>query len=138
MTSRLHVHCSMTPTSSHIYIAAYHVCSVNASYDFSQQCADFVAVLACSLSSAVGFLVMCHQSGGINSACDGRVLRVDVGVSKGCGNRAPEVLEIRGDKDVYRLQEGAKPVFLGAVPGRAEGKESSGRGAQLQQQPVPA
>ena len=26
------------------------------------------------------------QSGGINSACEGRVLRVDVGLSKGCGD----------------------------------------------------
>ena len=95
-------------------------------------------MLACTLAAAVVLPGMSRQTTGINSACDGRVLRVDVGVSKGCGNGAPEVLEIRGDKEVYRLQEGAAPVFLGAVPGTAaEGKESSG-GLPQHQMPVPA
>lgn len=31
------------------------------------------------------------QEGGINSACEGRVLRVDVGLSRGCGDGSPEV-----------------------------------------------
>lgn len=31
------------------------------------------------------------QEGGINSACQGRVLRIDVGLSRGCGNGSPEV-----------------------------------------------
>jgi hypothetical protein len=37
---------------------------------------------------------------------------VDVGMSEGCANRCPEVLEIRGDKEVYRLKEGSEPVLL--------------------------
>ena len=31
------------------------------------------------------------QDGGINAACGGRVFRIDVGLSKGCGNGEPEV-----------------------------------------------
>jgi len=34
---------------------------------------------------------------GINAACDGKALRVDVGMSRGCGGHAPEVLEIMDD-----------------------------------------
>eukprot|EP00301_Raphidiophrys_heterophryoidea_P010606 c15788_g1_i1.p1 GENE.c15788_g1_i1~~c15788_g1_i1.p1 ORF type:complete len:393 (-),score=95.20 c15788_g1_i1:51-1187(-) len=34
----------------------------------------------------------------INSACDGRVIRIDVGMSKGCSNSAPQVLEIVNNK----------------------------------------
>ena len=45
------------------------------------------------------------QSGGINSACEGRVLRVDVGLSKGCGDGEPQVLEILRDSEVRRLVE---------------------------------
>lgn len=44
-------------------------------------------------------LVVGHtvQPQGINSACDGRVWRIDVGLSRHYGARAPSVLEIRGD-----------------------------------------
>lgn len=38
-----------------------------------------------------------QQPGGVNAACDGRVLRVDVGMSAGCGDSPPEVLEILRD-----------------------------------------
>lgn len=31
------------------------------------------------------------QEGGITSACQGRVLRIDVGLSRGCGDGSPEV-----------------------------------------------
>ena len=34
---------------------------------------------------------------GITSACDGKVIRVDVGMSKGCVDAKPEALEILGD-----------------------------------------
>mmetsp|Transcript_23224 Transcript_23224/g.59512 ORF Transcript_23224/g.59512 Transcript_23224/m.59512 type:complete len:416 (-) Transcript_23224:168-1415(-) len=59
------------------------------------------------------------QSSGINSACGGRVLRVDVGMSEGCGDHEPEVLEIRGDAQVVRLAEGAPPEVI-AQPSLAE------------------
>jgi hypothetical protein len=66
------------------------------------------------------------QEAGINAACAGRVLRVDVGLSKGCGDGAPEVLEITKDEKVRRVQEaaaikaalkagaGVRPVFVNA------------------------
>lgn len=45
------------------------------------------------------------QEAGINSACDGKVLRIDVGLSRGCGDGDPEVLEILHDRTVRRLSE---------------------------------
>lgn len=44
------------------------------------------------------------QSQGINSACDGQVVRIDVGMSEGCGNREVQVLEILKDKEIRILQ----------------------------------
>ena len=57
------------------------------------------------------------QSSGINSACGGKVYRIDVGLSKGCGDGAPEVLEILKDKEVRRLREAA---------GKAEARAQAG------------
>ena len=69
------------------------------------------AALEKALSGVPGSarLVVGHtiQSVGINSACDGKVFRIDVGLSKGCGDGAPEVLEILKDKEVRRLREAA-------------------------------
>lgn len=45
------------------------------------------------------------QRGGITSACEATVLRIDVGLSAGCGDGAPQVLEILNDKTVNRLVE---------------------------------
>lgn len=45
------------------------------------------------------------QEQGINSACAERVFRIDVGLSKGCGNGEPEVLEILNDSTIRRLHE---------------------------------
>jgi hypothetical protein len=44
-------------------------------------------------------MVMGHtiQGQGINAACEGRALRVDTGMSRGCGNGEVEVLEVRND-----------------------------------------
>ena len=36
------------------------------------------------------------QAQGINSACEGRVYRVDVGLSRGCGDGAPQVMYCPG------------------------------------------
>ncbi|GLJ13105.1 hypothetical protein SUGI_0205270 [Cryptomeria japonica] len=49
------------------------------------------------------------QTVGINGACGNRVIRIDVGMSKGCDNGIPEVLEIKGDKDLKVLT--ANPVY---------------------------
>lgn len=40
------------------------------------------------------------QGAGINGACDGRVLRIDVGMSSGCGDGQVEVLVIEQDSQV--------------------------------------
>lgn len=45
------------------------------------------------------------QQAGINAACDGRVIRVDVGLSQGCGDGQPEVLEILRDGHVHILRQ---------------------------------
>uniref|UniRef100_A0A7S3QZA2 Calcineurin-like phosphoesterase domain-containing protein n=1 Tax=Dunaliella tertiolecta TaxID=3047 RepID=A0A7S3QZA2_DUNTE len=63
-------------------------------------------------------MVMGHtiQGQGINSACEGSALRVDVGMSKGCGNRDVEVLEMRNDgQQVWRLREGQKPTLIASA-----------------------
>ncbi|CAG9460009.1 unnamed protein product [Pedinophyceae sp. YPF-701] len=53
-------------------------------------------------------LVVGHtiQPYGITGACENRVLRVDVGLSMGCGNHETEVLEILNDREVRRLRYG--------------------------------
>lgn len=40
------------------------------------------------------------QTRGINSACESRVVRVDVGMSHGCGDGPVEVLEVLKDGQV--------------------------------------
>lgn len=53
------------------------------------------------------------QEHGINSACDDQVHRVDVGLSRGCGDGTPEVLVIHNDTTVERLKEPAdKPIHM--------------------------
>ncbi|CAI5469679.1 unnamed protein product [Closterium sp. Yama58-4] len=49
-------------------------------------------------------MVMGHtiqQPGGINATCKGKAIRVDVGMSEGCGGAEAEVLEIRKDREVW-------------------------------------
>lgn len=72
----------------------------------SSVCGELGKVL--SLLSAKR-LVVGHtvQEQGINSACDGRVWRIDVGLSRFYG-RPPSVLEIRGDT-VRAIKESARP-----------------------------
>lgn len=45
------------------------------------------------------------QSNGINSACNEQVFRVDVGLSRGCGDGTPEVLVIEDDTHISRIIE---------------------------------
>ncbi|PSC71506.1 calcineurin-like phosphoesterase family [Micractinium conductrix] len=65
------------------------------------------------------------QEDGISSACGGRVLRIDVGLSRGCGDGDPQVLEIVNDKVVRRLSEVAQE---NAAPAEAA-FTSGGKGA---------
>ncbi|PIA33210.1 hypothetical protein AQUCO_04200158v1 [Aquilegia coerulea] len=50
-------------------------------------------------------MIMGHtiQEMGINGVCDNQAIRIDVGMSKGCGNGLPEVLEIIGNSEVRIL-----------------------------------
>ena len=76
---------------------------------------------------------------GVNSACDRQVLRVDVGLSRGCGNGTVEVLEILNDNQVVRLSETRGTQVLdspemaaaaaAAVAGEAPSLASAGAGA---------
>ena len=61
------------------------------------------------------------QEAGINSACNDRVFRIDVGLSKGCGNGMPQVLEIINDKEVWQLQENAPPKRYGEADVQQKG-----------------
>lgn len=71
------------------------------------------------------------QDKGINEACGGKVLRVDVGLSKGCGNGAVQVLEILSDgQQVVRLQEGLDPQF---IKGGQHHQQQQQRGQQPEQ-----
>uniref|UniRef100_A0A5B6ZMD1 Calcineurin-like phosphoesterase domain-containing protein n=1 Tax=Davidia involucrata TaxID=16924 RepID=A0A5B6ZMD1_DAVIN len=56
-------------------------------------------------------MIMGHtiQQSGINGGCDNRAIRIDVGMSKGCGNRLPEVLEINGKSELRILT--SNPLF---------------------------
>ncbi|XP_031476609.1 shewanella-like protein phosphatase 2 [Nymphaea colorata] len=53
------------------------------------------------------------QESGINGACQNRVIRIDVGMSKGCGNGMPEVLEITRNKGVRILT--SNPLYNQAM-----------------------
>ena len=49
------------------------------------------------------------QEQGITMACDGLVVRVDVGLSEGCTDGVPEVLEIIDDK-IVRVLSARQPA----------------------------
>ncbi|GFQ02090.1 uncharacterized protein at1g18480 [Phtheirospermum japonicum] len=50
-------------------------------------------------------LIMGHtiQKDGINAICGNQAVRIDVGMSKGCGNRFPEVLEVNEKSEIRVL-----------------------------------
>ncbi|XXG89388.1 hypothetical protein AAC387_Pa12g1397 [Persea americana] len=57
-------------------------------------------------------MIMGHtiQMAGINGVCSNRAIRVDVGMSRGCGDGLPEVLEIVGNSDGLRVLT-SNPVY---------------------------
>ncbi|TXG46266.1 hypothetical protein EZV62_028229 [Acer yangbiense] len=59
----------------------------------------------CSALEHVLAMIMGHtiQEVGINGICDDRAIRIDVGMSKGCINGLPEVLEINGNSGLRIL-----------------------------------
>ncbi|GJP31118.1 hypothetical protein CLOM_g9550 [Closterium sp. NIES-68] len=64
-------------------------------------------------------MVMGHtiqQPGGINATCRGKAIRVDVGMSEGCGGAEAEILEIRKDREVWVVRAAEEPA---GKPGKA-------------------
>jgi hypothetical protein len=51
---------------------------------------------------------------GINSICNDTVIRVDVGLSKGCGDGEPQVLEIMNDRELRVLSAHSPLQFINA------------------------
>uniref|UniRef100_A0A803MUQ1 Calcineurin-like phosphoesterase domain-containing protein n=1 Tax=Chenopodium quinoa TaxID=63459 RepID=A0A803MUQ1_CHEQI len=72
-------------------------------------------------------MIMGHtiQGKGINGACEGKAIRIDVGMSKGCINGLPEVLEIAKNSEArvltanpaYQDSNGSRVVRIGGRAG---------------------
>ncbi|KAL5724493.1 Synaptotagmin-like protein 2 [Ranunculus cassubicifolius] len=77
-------------------------------------------------------MIMGHtiQETGINGVCDNSAIRIDVGMSKGCGNGYPEVLEIIGNSRLRILTTKPVPVLQ-----RNSSKQNVGLGVLLPEQP---
>ncbi|RID51778.1 hypothetical protein BRARA_H02420 [Brassica rapa] len=80
---------------------------------------------ALSTIPGVKRMIMGHtiQDGGINGVCDDKAIRIDVGMSKGCSDGLPEVLEISKDSGVrivtsnplYKEKGGESKMGLGLL-----------------------
>ncbi|CAH8357336.1 unnamed protein product [Eruca vesicaria subsp. sativa] len=80
---------------------------------------------ALSTIPGVKRMIMGHtiQDGGINGVCDDKAIRIDVGMSKGCSDGLPEVLEIRKGSGVrvvtsnplYKEKGGDSKIGLGLL-----------------------
>lgn len=78
-----------------------------------------------------------QQLVGLNGACDNKVIRVDVGLSKGCEDGMPQVLEIRGDRELRVLSSRLPPSLIdaGAENGSFALEEKLGLASLLVQAP---
>ncbi|CAI0430469.1 unnamed protein product [Linum tenue] len=72
-------------------------------------------------------MIMGHtiQEGGINAICENRAVRIDVGMSHGCGNGLPEVLEINGNSQEVRILT-SNPLYYKNKDSYKSGIEDSG------------
>ncbi|XP_060179208.1 shewanella-like protein phosphatase 2 [Lycium barbarum] len=72
-------------------------------------------------------MIMGHtiQESGINGICDNKAIRIDVGMSKGCTNGLPEVLEIDKDKGLRILT--SNPLYKNGKEGSFDAKRSDDR-----------
>lgn len=72
-------------------------------------CAELRAALA-ALPPGVARVVVGHTiqppAAGVNAACGGAAVRVDVGMSAGCGGHPPGVLEVLHDAQLFRIFAG--------------------------------
>lgn len=78
-------------------------------------------------------MIMGHtiQESGINGACNDRAIRIDVGLSKGCGNGLPEVLEITGNSELRILT--SNPLYQNKHRSHLGDDRKSGLGLLLQE-----
>jgi hypothetical protein len=109
------------------------------SRDYSQgtpaaaKCAELARVLH-QLSARRMIVGHTVQQTGINSACDGQVWRIDVGLARHFGGK-PSVLEIRGDAlHVIEVPQGQPVSNAGSVVPAIEKRAPNGRRALAQQQ----
>lgn len=81
-------------------------------------------------------MIMGHtiQMKGINGACEGKAIRIDVGMSRGCGNGLPEVLEIAKNSEVRILT--ANPAYRDSYGTRElKSAKKDGLGVLLEDRP---
>ncbi|OIT38977.1 PREDICTED: shewanella-like protein phosphatase 2 [Nicotiana attenuata] len=76
-------------------------------------------------------MIMGHtiQESGINGVCDNQAIRIDVGMSKGCTNGLPEVLEIDRDKGLRILT--SNPLYRDVKESCLDAKSRDGLGLLL-------
>lgn len=74
-------------------------------------------------------MIMGHtiQEVGINGVCDNRAIRIDVGMSKGCINGLPEVLEIEEKRSGLRILT-SNPLYQNKNKSTSLGMEKEGLG----------
>ncbi|PRQ40418.1 putative protein-tyrosine-phosphatase [Rosa chinensis] len=79
-------------------------------------------------------MIMGHtiQQFGINGACDETAIRIDVGMSKGCGDGLPEVLEINGNSSLRILT--SNPLYQSKYKSPAAQAGSSREGVGFLEQ----
>ncbi|KAI9078044.1 hypothetical protein K1719_039969 [Acacia pycnantha] len=77
-------------------------------------------------------MIMGHtiQDVGINGVCDNRAIRIDVGMSKGCTNGLPEVLEIDGKRSGLRILT-SNPLYQNNNSSRLDMEKDEGLGFLL-------
>ncbi|KAI3430162.1 uncharacterized protein J3R85_008181 [Psidium guajava] len=78
-------------------------------------------------------MIMGHtiQESGISGACNNRAIRIDVGMSEGCGNGLPEVLEITGSSELRILT--SNPLYQRKPKYHVGDDRKSGLGLLLQE-----
>ena len=79
-------------------------------------------------------MIMGHtiQKNGINGACENRAIRIDVGMSKGCGNGLPEVLEISENSGLRILT--SNPQYQNKYKAYLDSERKEGLGLLIPEQ----
>ncbi|KAK6141954.1 hypothetical protein DH2020_013866 [Rehmannia glutinosa] len=79
-------------------------------------------------------MIMGHtiQAGGISSICGNQAIRVDVGMSKGCGDKFPEVLEINENSELRVLT--SNPLYLKGYEASTPANKKDGFGLLIPEQ----